>query len=152
MSDLTFRFAQEADLPAMVALLADDDISALQELNAPQLAPEYAKAFAAMSRAPANRMLLAERGGEIVGALQLVFIPSLSRRGAMRALIQSARVTSSARGESIGTALVNRAVEEAKNAGCSLVQVMSDKRRARAHLFYRRLGFQQSHEGFTLEP
>ena len=27
----------------------------------------------------------------------------------------------------------------------------SDKRRKRAHLFYRRLGFEQSHEGFKLE-
>ncbi len=151
MSDLTFRFAQEADLPAIVTLLADDDISAGQERNAPQLAPEYIKAFGAMSRELANRVLLAERRGEIVGALQLVFIPCLSRRGATRALIQSTRVASSVRGGGIGTALVSRALEEARRAGCGFALVLSDKRRARAHLFYRRLGFQQNHEGFTFK-
>jgi hypothetical protein len=31
------------------------------------------------------------------------------------------------------------------------VQLTSDKRRTRAHLFYRRLGFEQSHVGFKLE-
>jgi hypothetical protein len=31
------------------------------------------------------------------------------------------------------------------------VQLTSDKRRTRAHLFYRRLGFIQSHEGFKLD-
>ncbi|MBU6298370.1 MAG: GNAT family N-acetyltransferase [Alphaproteobacteria bacterium] len=151
MSGLSYRFAGEADLPVMVEMLADDDISGQREQNASQLLPEYAKAFAEMMRMPFNRMLVAESGGEIVGILQLVFIPGLSRRGATRAIIEGVRVKSTMRGQGVGSALIGRAVEEAQRADCALAQLTSDKRRTRAHLFYRRLGFQQSHEGFKLE-
>jgi GNAT superfamily N-acetyltransferase len=151
MSELSYRFAEEADLPVMVELLADDDISGHREQNGSQILPEYTTAFAEMMRMPFNHMLLAERDGEVVGVLQLVFIPGLTRRGAMRAIIEGVRVKSIVRGHGIGSALIARAVDEAKRAGCKLVQLTSDKRRPRAHLFYRRLGFQQSHEGFKLE-
>jgi ribosomal protein S18 acetylase RimI-like enzyme len=80
-----------------------------------------------------------------------VFIPSLSRGGSKRALIEAVRVTSSLRGQNIGTALMRKAIEESRAAGCSVVQLTSDRRRTRAHLFYRRLGFEQSHIGFKLE-
>jgi len=151
MSELAYRFAGEADLPVVVEMLADDSIAGHREHNASQVLPEYAKAFAAMMQMPFNRLLLAESGSEIVGVLQLTFIPGLTRRGATRAQIEGVRVKSTERGQGIGSALVCRAIDEAKRAGCSLVQLTSDKRRPRAHLFYRRLGFHQSHEGFKLE-
>ncbi len=151
MSEMSYRFAEEADLAVLVELLADDDISGHREQNAAQILPEYTRAFAEMSRMPGNRMLLAESDSEIVGVLQLVFVPGLTRRGALRAIIEGVRVKSTVRGQGIGSALIGRAVDEARRAGCALVQLTSDKRRKRAHLFYRRLGFQQSHEGFKLE-
>ncbi|MGA7711269.1 MAG: GNAT family N-acetyltransferase [Rhizomicrobium sp.] len=151
MSELTYRFAEEADLPVVVGMLADDDIAGHREHSASLVAPEYGKAFADMMRSTFNRLLLAESGGEIVGVLQLTFIPGLTRRGATRAQIEGVRVKSTVRGKGIGSALICRAIQEAKSAGCSVVQLTSDKRRPRAHLFYRRLGFHQSHEGFKLE-
>jgi GNAT superfamily N-acetyltransferase len=95
-----------------------------------------------------NRMLLAEMDGKVVGALHLAFVPGLSRRGTTRAIIEAVRVASDARGRNIGTAIMKHAIAEARAGGAKLVQLTSDKRRARAHLFYRRLGFEQSHAGF----
>jgi GNAT superfamily N-acetyltransferase len=43
---------------------------------------------------------------------------------------------------------MKEAIRRAREAGCVLVQLTSDTRRTRAHLFYRRLGFLQSHFGF----
>ena len=151
MSDITFRTATREDLPAIDAMLADDEIGENREVIGTAVPAAYVAAFEEMSREPANRILLAEKDGAIVGSLQLVFIPSLSRGGTKRALIESVRVTSRLRGQNIGTALMRRAIEDARAAGCGLVQLTSDKRRARAHLFYRRLGFEQSHIGFKLE-
>jgi GNAT superfamily N-acetyltransferase len=146
MSEITFRTATKADLPVITAMLADDEIAENRE-NAS--VPEcYSQAFAAMAKEVFNRMLLAERDGKIVGSLQLVFIPGLSRNGTRRALIESVRVKSDARGQNIGTALMKEAIRLAKENGCGLVQLDSDLRRPRAHLFYRRLGFVQSHAGF----
>lgn len=151
MNDLTFRDATEKDLPSIVAMLADDEFGEAREKLAETIPAEYARAFGEISRDPANRILLAESNGEIVGSLQLYFTASLSRRGTKRATIESVRVASKHRGQNIGTALMRRAIAEAKAAGCGLVQLTSDKRRTRAHLFYRRLGFEQSHIGFKKE-
>jgi ribosomal protein S18 acetylase RimI-like enzyme len=148
MSDLTFRYASEADLPAIVALLADDEFAENREQGGDTIAPEYVEAFAQMQKQGNNRMVLAEQDGRIVGALHLAFVPGLSRKGTTRAIIEAVRVASDARGQNIGTAIMKHAIAEAKAGGAKLVQLTSDKRRARAHLFYRRLGFEQSHAGF----
>lgn len=145
MSTLTFRTASADDLPAIVALLADDELAENRE----QVSSEnYAEAFAAMQAERYNRMLLAESEGRIVGALQLVFVPGLSRKGTRRAIVESVRVAADQRGQSVGTALMKEAIRLAREGGCGLVQLDSDTRRSRAHLFYRRLGFVQSHFGF----
>lgn len=151
MSDITFRNAAKEDLKTLVALLADDDIAEGREQAKGDLLPAYSAAFEEMSKNPDNRVLIAEQGGEIVGSLQIVYVPGLSRQGAKRAIIESVRVSSKARGHNIGTILMKEAIAQAKAAGCKLVQLTSDKRRTRAHLFYRRLGFLQTHEGFKLD-
>jgi ribosomal protein S18 acetylase RimI-like enzyme len=148
MSDITFRYASEADLPAIVKLLSDDEFAENREIGGDTLSQEYVDAFAAMQKQGNNRMLLAQSDGKIVGALHLAFVPGLSRRGTTRAIIESVRVASDARGQNIGTAIMKHAIAEAKAGGAKLIQLTSDKRRARAHLFYRRLGFEQSHAGF----
>jgi GNAT superfamily N-acetyltransferase len=150
MSDLTFRKAAKADLHAIVAMLSDDELAENREkaIDGTGVSEEYAKAFADMEAEHYNHMLLAESEGRIVGCLQLVFIPGLSRKGTRRALVESVRVASDTRGRNVGTALMKEAVRLAREAGCGLVQLDSDTRRSRAHLFYRRLGFVQSHFGF----
>jgi ribosomal protein S18 acetylase RimI-like enzyme len=145
MSDITFRCATKDDLKAIVALLADDDIGENRETA---LSDEYMQAFEAMQTEHFNKYIVAEEDGKIVGSLQLAFMPSLSRKGTKRAIIESVRVRSNARGKNIGTSLMKEAVRLAREGGCGLIQLDSDKRRSRAHLFYRRLGFEQSHAGF----
>lgn len=151
MSDITFRNATPGDLPRLVELLADDDITEYREQAKGDLLPAYARAFEDMSRASDNRILVAECDGLIVGSLQLFFMHGLSRQGARRAIIESVRVTSGARSKGVGTALMKEAIRQAREAGCKIVQLTSDRRRTRAHLFYRRLGFEQSHVGFNLD-
>jgi len=151
MSDVTFRHADKNDVPAIVAMLSDDDIGESRESATQESAPVYERAFEDMNACPDNYILLAEIDGQLVGSLQLVFIPGLSRQGAKRAIIEAVRVKSAVRGQNIGTALMKRAIAEAREAGCKLVQLTSDRRRTRAHLFYRRLGFEQSHVGFKLD-
>lgn len=150
MTALSFRDACEDDLPAIVAMLADDDLGRGREQTAGPLSSEYKQAFAEIQNAN-NRIVVAVQENNVVGCLQLTIIPGLSRKGAKRALLEGVRVSSSARGQGIGEQLVGFAIEEAKKAGCRLVQLTSDKRRKRAHAFYERLGFANSHEGFKRE-
>ena len=145
MSEITFRTATKDDLKTIIAMLADDDIGENSETALPA---EYLHAFEAMEKEHYNKYLLAERDGKIVGSLQLALMPSLSRNGAKRAIIESVRVRSDVRGQNVGTALMKEAIRLSRENGCKLIQLDSDKRRSRAHLFYRRLGFVQSHVGF----
>ncbi len=143
---LTLRRARLEDVPAMIALLADDEIGATRE--APDDREPYDASFSAID-ADANQLLVVgERDGRIIATMQLTFIPGLSRRGGWRAQLEGVRVASAARGDGIGEYLVRWAVDRARERGCAMLQLTSDNRRAEAHRFYERLGFIASHTGF----
>lgn len=142
------RRAVLADLPAIVELIATDQIGATRDGG--DLAP-YERAFNTIDADPAQLLVvLTDAQHAIVGTLQLTFIPGLARRGALRAQIEAVRIHHTLRGRGIGHRLIAWAIEEARRRGCGLVQLTSDKRRAEAHQFYARLGFVASHEGFKL--
>jgi GNAT superfamily N-acetyltransferase len=148
MSDVSLRRAIAGDVPAIVALLADDDIGALRETPS-DLTP-YETAFAAIDGDQSEYLAVAEREGEVLGTLQLSLLPGLSRRGALRAQIEGVRVAGAARGLGLGETMVRWAIDEARARGCVLVQLTSDKARTDAHRFYARLGFVATHEGYKL--
>lgn len=146
MSDLEIRRATAADVPAIVAMLADDPLGATRET--PDDPAPYEQAFARIDADPAQHLAVAERDGTVVGTLQLTVIPGLSRRGMTRALIEAVRVHRDERGSGLGTQLIEWAVEEARRQGCAVVQLTSDATRTDAHRFYERLGFEATHVGF----
>ncbi|MFD3352358.1 GNAT family N-acetyltransferase [Streptomyces fradiae] len=148
MNDLVIRRATVGDVPAFVALLADDPLGAQRE-SPHDLAP-YLSAFERVVADPHQHLVIAVREGEVVGTLHLTVIPGLSRRGATRSLIEAVRVHADARGTGLGTVLVEWAVEESRRQNCALVQLTSDVSRTDAHRFYERLGFTASHLGFKL--
>lgn len=147
MDDLRIRRATAADVPAIVALLADDPLGAGRESPGD---PAYATAFAEIDADPHQFLAVADAGGSVVGTLQLTFIPGLSRRGATRALIEAVRVRSDHRGSGLGRRLAEWAIDTARARGAALVQLTTDASRADAHRFYERLGFVASHVGMKL--
>ncbi|MBL8671054.1 MAG: GNAT family N-acetyltransferase [Alphaproteobacteria bacterium] len=145
-----FRAATAADLPAIVRLLADDELGAKRERYADPLPREYIDAFAAIERQHGNSVIVATLDGRVVGCLQLTFIPGLARLGMARAQIEGVRIDRSQRGEGLGEAMFRHAIALAKAQGCGLVQLTTDKSRPDAHRFYERLGFVASHAGMKL--
>ncbi|MFC4335074.1 GNAT family N-acetyltransferase [Salininema proteolyticum] len=148
MTDIDIRRAVEADIAPIVAMLTDDAIGSTRE--SPDDLSAYRSAFAAIDSDPSEFLAVAERDGEIVGTLQLSFLPGMSRGGALRAQIEGVRVAGTARGQGLGGTLIRWAVDEARRRGCVLVQLTSDKKRSDAHRFYDRLGFEATHEGYKL--
>ena len=148
MNDHSFRSAVAEDLPAIVAMLADDPLGAVRE--SPDDLTPYQAAFERIAADPGQHLLVAERGGAVVGTLQLTLIPGLARKGATRTIVEAVRVHASERGGGLGTALLTHAIEECRRLGADLVQLTSDASRTDAHRFYERLGFTASHLGFKL--
>ncbi len=143
------RLARRADVPAVVALLADDPLGRSRE-DLDDLGP-YLQAFDRLEADPAHVLVVVELDGAVVGTLQLSIVPGLSRRGASRAVIEGVRVAAGHRGHGRGERLVRWAVEESARRGASLVQLTSDASRTDARRFYERLGFTASHVGFKLD-
>jgi len=148
--ELAFRLARQDDLPALLALLADDVLGSGREPTAPDALQDYRAAFAAIESDPNNELLVAEAEGRLVGMLQLTYIPGLSRGGSWRALVEAVRISGTHRGQGYGRRLMQHAMARARDRGCRLMQLTTDKQRPDAHRFYARLGFVASHEGMKL--
>jgi len=71
-------------------------------------------------------------------------------RGAWRAQVEGVRVREDLRNRRIGTRLMEWAIGRARERGCRLVQLTSNKSRLDARRFYERLGFSASHVGMKL--
>jgi GNAT superfamily N-acetyltransferase len=143
--DLIFREAEMGDLQRVVELIADDAVAARRTGS---YGEPHIRAFEAIAASPDNELVVAEYGGEVIGVMQLTFIPGISRNGASRLLVEAVRVSSELRGQGIGRRLMEHAHERGRARGCALAQLTSDKQRPEAHRFYRSLGYEQSHEGF----
>ncbi len=150
MTGVTFRQAAEDDLAAIVALLADDDFGSERETAAPPLDQGYVDGFAAVSDDPNQLLAVAEMNGEIVGTVQISFVPGVALRGALRGTLEGVRVARHLRGKGVGREMIAWAVEQCRARGCALVQLTTNKQRRGAQDFYRALGFANSHEGFKL--
>ncbi|WP_369393712.1 N-acetyltransferase family protein [Streptomyces sp. CG1] len=153
---LVFRPATRADLPAVLALLADEE--RVVDPAGVEVTEAYERAFAAIEADPRNEMLVLVNGdddgeggtGTVVGCLQATYIPGLGKGGAERALIEAVRIRADRRDGGLGRALMEHAVSRARARGCALVQLTTDRSRADAHRFYTALGFARSHEGFKM--
>ncbi len=148
---MEMRLARRDDVPAVVALLADDQLGTQREAPADPLPEVYWRAFEAVDADPNNELAVLESGGGIVGCLQITYIPGVSRRGSWRAQIEGVRIGKAARGEGFGRQMIAWAIARARERGCALMQLTTDKRRGEAHRFYESLGFVASHEGMKLD-
>lgn len=147
-----FRPAQEADLPAIIALLAADQLGQAREDASMPLAKAYVDAFSAID-ADQNQLLAVavDIDDTVIGTLQLTFIPGLARSGAWRGQIEAVRVAEAHRSSGLGQQMFEWAIEHCRARGCKLVQLTTDKTRPDAHRFYEKLGFEASHEGYKLK-
>jgi len=145
---LTIRDATRADLPAILRLTAQDAMS--HSLEAIPLMPEHERALDEIQAHPDHRIVVAELDGEVAGAMQLSYLPGLGFGGRWRAQLEAVRVRRDLRSRGIGGQMMRWAIEQARKRGCFLMQLTTNRKRADAHRFYERLGFQHSHVGMKL--
>lgn len=142
---MQFRSAVFQDLPRLVAMLADDPLGRQRE--DPDQREAYQDAFQAIDGDPNHDLLVAVDGAQILGFLQLSFLPGLTYQGGWRAQVEGVRVSASHRSQGIGRALVEHAMVLARQRGCRLIQLTTDQARPEALRFYEKLGFRATHVG-----
>lgn len=150
MSNVVFRTATREDIPEIVRMLADDELGGQRETYTDPLPESYYEAFEQIDGDPNHQLVVAEVDGVVMGTLHLMYLPSLSYRGGLRAQIESVRVDKSFQNRGIGSDLMKWAIERARERGAHIVQLTTHKTREDAHRFYERLGFKGSHLGMKL--
>src|SRR5215218_5092757 len=145
--DLRFRLATRTDLPAIVRTLADDDLGRQREHDENPLPAAYHLAFEQIESDPNHELIVAELNGEVIGTLHLMFLPSISFQGRLRAQVESVRVDKNYQNRGIGSEMMKWTIERARGCGAHVVQLTTHQSRANADRFYERLGFKATHLG-----
>ncbi|RPK10762.1 hypothetical protein FH5_03840 [Priestia endophytica] len=148
---LEFRIAIEQDLVQIVAMLADDVLGSKRERYEQPLPESYIKAFQAIRDDPNNELVVAIDGNKVIGVQQITFTPYITHQGGWRATLEGVRILSSVRSKGVGTKLIKWAIQRAKERGCHLIQLTTDKKRDEALHFYKHLGFHATHEGLKMK-
>jgi GNAT superfamily N-acetyltransferase len=147
---ISFRAAQDTDLATIVELIADDELGRLRDDPRLPLASAYRDALKAIKADPNQLLAVALDGEQVIGTLQISFIPGIARMGAWRGQIEAVRVARAHRSSGLGRRMFEWAISQCRSRNCSLVQLTTDKRRPDAHRFYEKLGFVPSHVGYKL--
>ena len=148
IADLTVRPARTPDLPALLdlyALLSGEVRTAAEASDGEQ------RAFADVLADPRQRLLVAERGGAVVGSVTLIVVPNLTHDGKPYGIIENVVVREDARRGGVGAALMREAIAAAREAGCYKVTLTSNLRRTDAHSFYEWLGFVTTQRTFRVD-
>ena len=146
---MIIRRAVEDDLSEILALYKELT-GIYSDVNSED--PEAAKSrWQAVCADDRQHVLAAEVDGKIVGTLNLTIVPNLGHGGQPWAAIDNVVVSASQRGQGIGETLIAEAGKIAKARNCYKIILSSNLARTRAHDFYRRLGWKESHIGFSME-
>lgn len=147
---LTIRHATAEDLPRLIALYQQLSLDDAREEPGPPLPETYLLTFQRIKADPDYHVLVGEMDGRIVGSVTVIVVPNLTYRARPWAEIENMVVDETERGHGYGAALVQEAVEIARDAGCYRISLTSNNRRTDAHAFYKRLGFAATHQGFRI--
>ena len=131
--DISFRDARKEDVYQLVKMLADDTLGSQRENLARPLEQSYLDAFDTIERDPNHRIVVLEIATEIAGMMQVSYLPNLTYRGGWRAQIEGVRVAQQWRGKGMGRLLIDKAIELAREKGCRMIQLTTDKNRPRGY-------------------
>lgn len=137
---LTIRDARASDAQALATLIG--------QLGYPTSAEAVARRVELLRASEADRLVVADMDGEVVGLASLH--TSLSVEFDEPAAKLSAIVVDERhRRRGIGKALVAEMEAEARRRGCCLIFLTTAERRKDAHAFYRRIGFDETGRRFA---
>jgi ribosomal protein S18 acetylase RimI-like enzyme len=150
-NELKYRLATKEDLPDIVKMLSDDNLGATRENFSEVLSDNYVKAFDIINADQNQELTIVEMNGDKVATFHLTFIQYLTHHGGLRAQIEAVRTNSNYRGKGIGKSVIDYAIKRAKEKGCIVLQLTTDKQRPEAIRFYENNGFTATHEGMKFK-
>ena len=143
------REAKDTDIPRILELYQQLAMNP-EELESIQIEPEFSrKMFGKITSLEGYHLLVAEVDGEVMGTTVLVILPGLAHGISRWGVVEFMVVDEAHRSRGIGQELMDHAAELARETGCYKIMLGSNKQRSDAHRFYRKAGYEATHEGFT---
>ncbi|MBN8526093.1 MAG: GNAT family N-acetyltransferase [Planctomycetes bacterium] len=143
--DIAFRPALEADLPAILRLLAQ-----LSPGEPPMPVERAREVFTRMARNPGLTVWVGEIGGKVMATYTMQVMDNLGHNGTPAAIVESVVVDAELRGQGLGAVMMRHAGTQAAAAGCYKVALSSNRKRPDAHRFYQRIGFKPHGISFAI--
>ena len=137
---LAIRDARPEDAEALARLLG--------QLGYPAEVDDVARRAERMAKSDDDRLVVAELDSQVVG-LAGIHVSLSVEYDDPAAKLSAIVVDERHRRRGIGEALVEAAVAEARARGCCLIFLTTAERRADAHAFYARLGFEETGRRFV---
>lgn len=147
MSKLNIREAVHTDLPSIMELIEQPDMSPDNQLND----QDSRKLFEEITSTGCHKIFVAFSDSELVGTFALVYVQSLTHNGGSSAVVEDVVVKHSAQGQGLGRAMMQYAAEAAKRLGAQKLVLSSGNARIKAHEFYEHLGYQRDGFRFALD-
>jgi len=144
-SSLVVREATQDDLDAVLALQREDSFHSFSEPDL--VSANQRAAFAEIDGDPQQQLLVGTLDEQVVTTAQVTWIRMLSADGGLYCQVEAVRTASDLRGRGIGAQLMSVIEDEARRRGAARIQLTSNQRRADAHRFYERLGYEPTHVG-----
>ncbi len=137
---LEVRDARPEDAPAVAVLLG--------ELGYPASEQDARTRLRRLADDPGSHVLVAVRSGDVVG-LAALHVMRVIEREAPAAVVIALVVAGETRRRGVGSALAAALEREARGRGCDRLILGTAERRADAHAFYARLGYEQTGRRFA---
>jgi GNAT superfamily N-acetyltransferase len=109
------------------------------------------EAWRTLTDDPRQHLLVAEAGGRVVGTATVIVVANIGHGGKPWAAVENVVVAEELRGRGVGARLMAAVDDIGRRKGCYKLVLSSNAARIEAHEFYRRLGWRQTHAGFSLE-
>jgi GNAT superfamily N-acetyltransferase len=139
-SEVAIRDARPGDEEAIAVLLG--------ELGYPSDGADVTRRLERIASDPSSRLFVAELNGEVAGLAGLHVLP-LIEHDDVGCLLTAMVVAEPFRRRGIGGGLLAAVEREARSRGCTRLVLGSADRRADAHAFYERLGFETTGRRFV---
>lgn len=150
LNHLILRPAEEKDLSEIIRLFVADDLGAGREILSDPILHSYTLAFQEIMADKSHHLLVVEFEKKIIGTCHLTVLSSLSFKGSRRLNVENVHVAKQFQNQGVGSWMIQKAIRIAKDKGCKIIQLTTNKKRVFAKAFYEKQGFIGSHEGMKL--
>ncbi len=139
--------AQRDDIPSLLALYTASGLDTLGPHDEAVVTAAWDRMHHAV---PGVRVFVARQANGVVGTYTLFILPLLAHAGAPEAIVEDVAVHPDAQGRGVGRALMQHAMDLAREAGCYKLALSSNQKRVDAHAFYEKLGFARHGVSFAV--